>query len=207
MYDITHADDVVRETDKSPTLNARMGTGGNQVPILMGDIPSEKAQCLNPQSSQGERIYSQDGICQTLRSGCDTGGRGYPNAYVMQEQDKDLKTEVVIMGHDERNARFNINTTDPLTACDYKQPQIIAQMSTTGGAERIRNRERTDGTVRVAGQGGNAELYARPDCYYATSCDGRSTIGSLCAHDGRGFNGQDVNQGKLIIQYESHNDN
>ena len=42
MYDITHADDVVRETDKSPTLNARMGTGGNQVPILMGDIPSEK---------------------------------------------------------------------------------------------------------------------------------------------------------------------
>jgi hypothetical protein len=36
MYDITHADDVVRETDKSPTLNARMGTGGNQVPILMG---------------------------------------------------------------------------------------------------------------------------------------------------------------------------
>lgn len=40
MYDITHADDVVRETDKSPTLNARMGTGGNQVPILMGDIPS-----------------------------------------------------------------------------------------------------------------------------------------------------------------------
>ena len=39
MYDITHADDVVRETDKSPTLNARMGTGGNQVPILMGNIP------------------------------------------------------------------------------------------------------------------------------------------------------------------------
>lgn len=214
MYDITHADDVVRETDKSPTLNARMGTGGNQVPIMMGNIPSEKngiitydvkttvkvrrhevdidamkmflrdaltksglskkdiaerldvpqtqvdhyfrqdkyfsipdagvwmdlkqmlgietdefdkqimefdevecnfdtanriydshgisptltsvnpdkvvlqserkIQCLNPQFAQGEKIYSQDGIYPTLRSGSDAGGRGYPNAYVAQ---------------------------------------------------------------------------------------------------------------------------
>ena len=81
------------------------------------------------------------------------------------------------------------------------------EVSTTGGAERIRNRERTSEPTDDDGQSGNTELYARPDCYYATSCDGRSTIGSLCAHDGRGFNGQDVNQGKLIIQYESHNDN
>lgn len=42
----------------------------------------------------------------------------------------------VIMGHDERSARFHTETTDPLTACDYKQPPIVAQMSTTGGGQK-----------------------------------------------------------------------
>ena len=73
IYDMTHAQDVIRENKQAPTLNARMGTGGNQVPILMENIPSS-----------------------------------------------------VIMGHDERSARFHTETTDPLTACDYKQPPIVA---------------------------------------------------------------------------------
>lgn len=35
--EMTHADEVIRECkgDKSPTLQARMGTGGNQVPLVM----------------------------------------------------------------------------------------------------------------------------------------------------------------------------
>lgn len=37
------------------------------------------------------------------------------------------------MGHDERSSQFEENKTDPLTACDYKQPPVVAQMSTTGG--------------------------------------------------------------------------
>jgi len=41
--------------------------------------------------------------------------------------------EAVIMGHDERSSRFHTGTTDPLTACDYKQPPIVAQMSIEGG--------------------------------------------------------------------------
>ena len=73
IYDMTHAQDVIRENKQAPTLNARMGTGGNQVPILTENIPS-----------------------------------------------------FVIMGHDERSARFHTETTDPLTACDYKQPPIVA---------------------------------------------------------------------------------
>lgn len=36
VYDMTHCDDVIREYhNEAPTLNARMGTGGNQVPILL----------------------------------------------------------------------------------------------------------------------------------------------------------------------------
>lgn len=113
--------------------------------------------------------------------------------------------KAVVMGHDERSAKFNTEVTDPLTACDYKQPQIVAQMSTTGGAERLRNRERTDSTVEDAGQSGNAELYARSNCYHAETCGGKQTVGSLCAHDGRGFNGQDVANDKLIVEVADEN--
>ena len=40
LYDMTHAEEVIRpcEPGVSPTLNARMGTGGNQVPVLMQPI-------------------------------------------------------------------------------------------------------------------------------------------------------------------------
>ncbi len=37
IYDMTHAQDVIRENEKAPTLNARMGTGGNQVPLILND--------------------------------------------------------------------------------------------------------------------------------------------------------------------------
>ena len=50
------------------------------------------------------------------------------------------------MGHDERSARFHTETTDPLTACDYKQPQIVAQVS-TGGVQMavdVRNSKESD---------------------------------------------------------------
>ena len=55
-------------------------------------------------------------------------------------------TSFVIMGHDERSARFHTETTDPLTACDYKQPQIVAQVS-TGGVQMavdVRNSKEAD---------------------------------------------------------------
>ena len=36
VYDMTHADEVMRRVPdgRAPTLNARMGTGGNQVPVV-----------------------------------------------------------------------------------------------------------------------------------------------------------------------------
>lgn len=40
LYDMTHSQDVIRENKQAPTLNARMGTGGNQVPILTENIPN-----------------------------------------------------------------------------------------------------------------------------------------------------------------------
>lgn len=47
VYDMTHANDVVRESKEVPTLQARMGTGGNQIPIVLS----------HPQGA-GARSYS-----------------------------------------------------------------------------------------------------------------------------------------------------
>ena len=43
VYDMTHANDVIRESNKSPTLQARMGTGGNQVPLVLSENGTGRA--------------------------------------------------------------------------------------------------------------------------------------------------------------------
>lgn len=51
-YDMSHACDAIRVSDKSPTLQARMGTGGNQIPLTYSRLRYEeitaddKATCL-----------------------------------------------------------------------------------------------------------------------------------------------------------------
>lgn len=44
---MTHANDVIRESDKSPTLQARMGTGGNQVPLVLSENGTSRAVAEN----------------------------------------------------------------------------------------------------------------------------------------------------------------
>lgn len=49
---MSHACDAIRVSDKSPTLQARMGTGGNQIPLTYSRLGYEeitaddKAACL-----------------------------------------------------------------------------------------------------------------------------------------------------------------
>ena len=48
VYDMTHANDVIRECGElSPTLQARMGTGGNQVPLVQRNAPAIAIDCRN----------------------------------------------------------------------------------------------------------------------------------------------------------------
>lgn len=45
-YDMTHANDVIRESsDISPTLQSRMGTGGNQIPPCIGNGQADQLRC------------------------------------------------------------------------------------------------------------------------------------------------------------------
>jgi len=59
LYDMTHADEVMRPVEKgvAPTLNSRMGTGGNQVPVML---------CLADQG--GSQIDVLDDISPCLRA-------------------------------------------------------------------------------------------------------------------------------------------
>lgn len=98
VYDMTHACDVIRESDKAPTLQARMGTGGNQIPLVLsqgqgGDVsvssrlvPTLKT-CSNASSRSmplvlegKDRIYNshlsygvvkEETVCKTLNAQMD----------------------------------------------------------------------------------------------------------------------------------------
>ena len=77
VYDMTHACDVIRENDKVPTLQARMGTGGNQIPLVLsqgqgGDVsvssrlvPTLKT-CSNASSRSMPLVLSENGSDRTV---------------------------------------------------------------------------------------------------------------------------------------------
>ena len=77
VYDMTHACDVIRESELSPTLQARMGTGGNQIPLVLsqgqgGDVsvssrlvPTLKT-CSNASSRSMPLVLSENGSDRTV---------------------------------------------------------------------------------------------------------------------------------------------
>lgn len=73
VLDMTHADDVIRDCGKTvPTLQARMGTGGNQVPlVLKGAIPldyghSPKASNIG-HGEDGDPMFTLTTICDRTK--------------------------------------------------------------------------------------------------------------------------------------------
>ena len=59
IFDITHTEDVVRESAISPTLCSRMGTGGNQVPILLSENGTDRTvtKGISPPVKTSTPIY------------------------------------------------------------------------------------------------------------------------------------------------------
>lgn len=65
-YDMTHACDVIRESGSTtPTLQARMGTGGNQVPLVLSD----NERIYNTHLSYGG--VKEESVCKTLTAQMD----------------------------------------------------------------------------------------------------------------------------------------
>ena len=65
-YDMTHACDVIRESGSTtPTLQARMGTGGNQVPLVLSD----NERIYNSHLSYG--VVKEESVCKMLNAQMD----------------------------------------------------------------------------------------------------------------------------------------
>jgi hypothetical protein len=93
-YDITHADAVIREShDVVPTLKARMGTGGNNTPLVM-DNSNETESPLAFHLTQ-DVIYGEVAPCLT-------GGnpaRGQATVGVMQSEVPPINAECYAVGN------------------------------------------------------------------------------------------------------------
>lgn len=60
-YDMTHANDVIRDCGEvSPTLQSRIGTGGNQIPLCIGNGQADQLRC---QTSAGALNCMHDQQC------------------------------------------------------------------------------------------------------------------------------------------------
>ena len=57
FLDMTHGEDVIRATKGCPTLKARMGTGGNQIPLVIGAYwdGSDTTETLTVKNADGSQ--------------------------------------------------------------------------------------------------------------------------------------------------------
>ena len=80
VYDMTHANDVVRESKEVPTLQARMGTGGNQIPLVISQrqtgsvsVRSDSTPALTTNDSASARstplVLQENGTDRTVGEG------------------------------------------------------------------------------------------------------------------------------------------
>ena len=89
IYDMTHADEVMRPVKDGivPTLNARMGTGGNQVPVVHAYcIAGNTIDCHAVAEIYGAKSFSEyeKGQVATLRASGGNHGGGSENLAVMR---------------------------------------------------------------------------------------------------------------------------
>lgn len=65
LYDMTHADEVLRPVQEglAPTLNSRMGTGGNQVPVMLAFTQNQRDEVRDLEGKSGA-IAAKPGMKQ-----------------------------------------------------------------------------------------------------------------------------------------------
>ncbi len=128
----------------SPTLISRMGTGGNQVPIVhclndqggkVMSVSKNKTATLRAENHGHPPIvhsYALQGsmIGRKLENGPQGDGINEEVSFTLNTIDR--HAVAYCMGHDERSATFVPNKTDPLTASDYKQPPVVSYQKTVG---------------------------------------------------------------------------
>lgn len=90
--DMTHACDVIRECgEQAPSLQARMGTGGNQVPLTYQDVTGTLSPGAHAGSYNGQDAYNDMLVCgatpdvaHTLRAKANCAYREDAETYLVQ---------------------------------------------------------------------------------------------------------------------------
>ena len=88
IFDMSHANDVIRECGEvAPSLQARMGTGGNQVPLTYQDVtgtlsPGAHAGSYNGQDAYNDMLVVSSEISPTLRAKANDPYRADMAAYI-----------------------------------------------------------------------------------------------------------------------------
>lgn len=88
IFDMSHANDVIREcSEVAPSLQARMGTGGNQVPLTYQDVtgtlsPGAHAGSYNGQDAYNDMLVVSSEISPTLRAKANDPYRADMAAYI-----------------------------------------------------------------------------------------------------------------------------
>ena len=146
----------IYEADKSRTLdtngmNPNCNQGGNVVVYALegngareshrgpGYSDSGKMYTLNTVEQHGVAVASFDGSNITSptnktkvefnRPACTLNTDPRSASVVIKGEN----VAAYSIGHDERSAQFEPDQADPLTACDYKQPPVVAQPVSIGG--------------------------------------------------------------------------
>lgn len=111
-YDISDRRRVADQSDVSPTLTTKMGTGGNNVPIVLENHPQDSRVTI-----------SEDGIVPTLTGKMGTGGGNVP--MIMDEA----------RAVDLRNQRLGDAKAETLHGCGHGSSvaTIIAPRNSVGG--------------------------------------------------------------------------
>lgn len=119
-YDMTHANDVIRECGGTvPTLQARMGTGGNQVPLVLDGKP----RLYNTSLTYG--AVTEGEVCRTLSAQMDN------------------QTDLPIVLQENGNDRFigegfspTLKTTTVPNVCTVDDRAICIRENTIGRAKK-----------------------------------------------------------------------
>lgn len=146
LYDMTHAEEVIRPIEKglAPTLNARMGTGGNQVPLVMQEVS------------------------RTLRAGA-----GAPKheadweSLVIEPQKNHADRHAVAYGIDQQGgkgqANYGVDVMPPLCSDSHGTPHAVAYNAVaTVDCRNLCENEELSGTIQAKENGGYSLNYQNP---------------------------------------------
>lgn len=142
ILDMTHACDVIRDCGQIvPTLQNRMGTGGNQVPLVFDDDSKPDIKCYNPWDSQSARIYDSNGIFHSLNAN-ENGGQSRDSVFVK------------CIGNGQTNQSYS-DICGTLNAMHDQQVIIIDDICAVDCRNGTENHD-TNGTLQAKSTGGSS---------------------------------------------------